>query len=226
MEPNGQKKTTIIVVDDHPIFRRALRDELESQPDFKVVAEAKDGQEAVRIAGEILPDVIIMDISMPKINGIEATKQIKDKCPDTAILVLTVHDEIEHIISVIQAGAAGYLTKDVFGQEVVQAVRGLVAGENVLSPEIFQRVMKSVVRNMTKPIPISCNENITIREQEILRLAANGMCNRDIARKLELSENTVKSYMAEIFSKLGVGNRTEAVTVALKNGFIGFDNTD
>ena len=101
LEPNGQKKTTIMVADDHLIFRRALRDELESQPDFEVVAEARDGQEAVRIAGEILPDVIIMDISMPKINGIEATKQIKDKCPDTAVLVLTVHDETEHILSVL-----------------------------------------------------------------------------------------------------------------------------
>jgi len=217
---NQQNKITIMLADDHPLLRKALRDELEHQPDFEIVAEVGDGEEAVKIATEIVPDVVIMDISMPKINGIEATKQIKAQCPSIEVLVLTVHDETEHIMSILEAGAAGYLIKTVFGEEVVQAVRGVVAGETVLSPQIFQRIIKSALRHVKKPILLDAGGKITTREQEILGLAARGMTNRDIARRLGLSEYTVKSYFAEIFSKLNVGSRTEAVITALEAGII------
>lgn len=217
---NRQNKITIMLADDHPLIRKALRDELENQPDFEIVAEVADGEDAVKIATEIVPDVAIMDISMPKMNGIEATRQIKAKCPSIAVLVLTVHDETEHILSILEAGAAGYLIKTVFGEEVVQAVRGVITGETVLSPEIFQRIIKSALRHVRKPILLGAGEKITTREQEVLGLAARGMSNRDIARKLDLSEYTVKSYLVEIFSKLNVGSRTEAVITALQAGIL------
>ena len=220
---NQLNKTTIMLADDHPLLRKALRDELENQPDFVVVAEAANGEEAVEMATKIVPDVAIIDISMPKMNGIEATRQIKARCPSVAVLVLTVHDETEHILSILEAGASGYLIKTAFGEEVVQSVRGVVTGETVLSPEIFQRVIKSALRHVTKPVSLDTGEKITTREQEILGLAARGMSNRDIARRLDLSEYTVKSYLVEIFSKLNVSSRTEAVITALRTGLLKLD---
>lgn len=133
-------KTRIMLADDHPLLRQALRDVLEKQSDFEVIAEASDGEEAVELATELVPDVVIMDISMPKLNGLEATKQIKANRPAIAILVLTVHSDNEHILSILQAGAGGYLTKSVYGDEVIHAVRALVSGETVLYPTVSQKI--------------------------------------------------------------------------------------
>jgi len=216
---------TIMLADDHPLLRQALRNVLETQTDFKIIAEASDGEEAVRRAVELVPNVVIMDISMPKLNGLEATRQIKAKCPGIAILVLTVHDDSEHILSILEAGAAGYLTKSVFGEEVIHAVRGVVAGEAVLSASISQQIIKYALRHVvTKRLPLDTVERITARELEILRLAAMGMSNKDIAQKLDLSERTVKGYLAEIFSKLNVSSRTEAVITALRSGALTLDD--
>jgi len=215
---------TIMLADDHPLLRQALRSVLEKKPDFEIVAEASDGEEAVRLAVELVPNVVIMDISMPKLNGLEATRQIKAKCPNIAILVLTVHDDSEHILSILEAGAAGYLTKSVFGDEVIHAVRGVVAGETVLSPSISRQIIKHALRHITKPLPLDGVEKITGRELEILRLAATGMSNKDLAQKLDLSEATVKGYLAGIFSKLNVSSRTEAVITALRAGFFTLDD--
>jgi len=213
-----------MLADDHPLLRQALRSVLEKKPDFEIVAEASDGEEAVRLAVELVPNVVIMDISMPKLNGLEATRQIKAKCPNIAILVLTVHDDSEHILSILEAGAAGYLTKSVFGDEVIHAVRGVVAGETVLSPSISRQIIKHALRHITKPLPLDGVEKITGRELEILRLAATGMSNKDLAQKLDLSEATVKGYLAGIFSKLNVSSRTEAVITALRAGFFTLDD--
>lgn len=217
-------KITIMLVDDHPLLRQALRDILEKQTDFKIIAEADDGEEAVKLATELVPNVVIMDISMPRLNGLEATRQIKMKRPEIAILVLTVHNDSEHILSILEAGAAGYLTKSVFGDEVIHAVRGVVSGETVLSPSILQQILKHALRHITKPVPLETGEKITGRELEILRLAATGLSNKDIAQKLGLSLRTVKGYLAEIFSKLNVGSRTEAVITALRAGFLTLDD--
>lgn len=215
---------TIMLADDHPLLRQALRSVLEKKPDFEIVAEASDGEEAVRLAVELVPNVVIMDIGMPKLNGLEATRQIKAKCPNIAILVLTVHDDSEHILSILEAGAAGYLTKSVFGDEVIHAVRGVVAGETVLSASISQQIIKHALRHITKPLSLDGVEEITGRELELLRLAATGMSNKDLAQKLDLSERTVKGYLAGIFSKLNVGSRTEAVITALRAGFFTLDD--
>jgi len=216
---------TIMLADDHPLLRQALRNVLETQTDFRIIAEASDGEEAVRLAVELVPNVVIMDIGMPRLNGLEATRQIKAKCPGIAILVLTVHDDSEHILSILEAGAAGYLTKSVFGEEVIHAVRGVVAGEAVLSASVSQQIIKYALRHVvTKRLPLDTVERITARELGILRLAAMGMSNKDIAQKLNLSERTVKGYLAEIFSKLNVGSRTEAVITALRAGALTLDD--
>lgn len=216
----------ILIADDHPLFRKALREELESQTDFEVVAETGNGEKAIQATSEMRPDVVLMDISMPDISGIEATRCIKEQCPDTAVLVLTVHDETEHVLNILQAGASGYLTKDVFGQEVVQSVRGVAAGESVLSPSIFQRVIKHAAKDTARSVAKTAKSELTSREYEILKSAANGLSNRDIASSMKLSEFTVKSYLAEIYSKFGVNSRTEAVVTALKRGIITIDSSE
>jgi DNA-binding NarL/FixJ family response regulator len=221
---NRLGKITIMLADDHPLLRQALRSVLEKEADFQIIAEANDGEEAVRLATELVPNVVIMDIRMPKINGLEATRQIKAKCPSIAILVLTVHDDSEHILGILEAGAAGYLTKSVFGEEVIHAVRGVAAGEMVLSASVSQQIIKHALQHVTKPLPLDAGEKITPRELEILRMAASGLSNKDIAQKLDLSERTVKGYLAEIFSKLNVSSRTEAVITALRAGFFTLDD--
>ena len=217
-------RITVMLADDHPLLRQALRAVLEKQPDFEIIAEVGDGEEAVRLATKLVPDVVIMDISMPKLNGLEATRQIKTECPDVAVLVLTVHDDSEHVLGILEAGAAGYLTKGVFGNEVIHAVRGIVAGETVLSATISQQVIKHALRHATKPIPLGAGEKMTPRELEILKMAAQGMSNKEIAQQLDLSLRTVKGYLAEIFSKLNVGSRTEAVITALRAGILTMDD--
>ena len=214
------KKITIMLADDHPLVRKALRDVLEKQADFEIVAEAGDGEEAVKIATELVPDVVLMDITMPKLNGIEATRQIKAKCSNIAVLVLTVHDDSEHILGILEAGAAGYLTKRVFGEEVIHAIHSVVAGETVLSAEIFQQILKHAMRYATKPITIAVGEKLTVREIEILNWAAKGKSNKDIAAELNLSQATIKSYLSDIFAKLEVASRTEAVIIGLRAGIL------
>jgi len=218
--------TRIILADDHPLLRQALRDVLEKQPDFVVIAEASDGEEAVKLATELIPDVVIMDISMPKLNGLEATKQIKERCPSIGILVLTVHSDSEHILSILLAGAGGYLTKSVYGDEVIHAIRALVSGEIVLSSEVSQQIFKYAFQHATKPIRLDVGNTLSSRELEVLSLAAKGISNKDIALRLNLSLRTVKEYLAGLFLKLNVASRTEAVIVGLRRGIITLVNLE
>jgi DNA-binding NarL/FixJ family response regulator len=218
--PKESNRINILVVDDHPLLRQAVRGALDKEADFEIIAEAGDGKEAVRLAGELMPDVVIMDISMPNLDGLEATRQIKAVHPNIAVLALTVHDEDAYVLGILEAGAAGYILKTIFGTELIAAVRAVIAGEMVLSPSVALRLMKHVVRRSAKPVPLEAGEKLSIRELEVLRLAAQGMSNKDIALELNLSLRTVKGYLAEIFSKLRVGSRTEAVITALKAGIL------
>lgn len=220
----GQDKITIMLVDDHPLIRQALRNILEKQADFKIVAEASNGEEAVAIATKTTPNVVIMDIGMPYLNGLEATKQIKELCLDTAILVLTIYDDSEHILNILEAGAVGYLTKTAFEKEIVPAVRAVATGDAILSPEIMRRMIRHTARHFEKPVPLDAGERISSRELQILRMTALGLNNKDIAGELGLSLATIKGYLAEIYSKLNVGSRTEAVIVALRSGIITLDD--
>ena len=217
--------TQILIADDHPMMRQSLRSFLEKQTDFEVIAEAGDGEEAIRLALETIPDVVIMDISMPKINGLEATKRIKEKCPEVAVLILTAYTDIEYIIGLVEAGAAGYLTKNIFGEEIAQAIRSVVAGESVLTPAVLQKLIQLAPRKLPTPgLRLNSGEKLSSREHEILTLAARGLSNKDIALELGISVRTVKSHLADIFSKLEVGSRTEAVMKGLQEGFLKVEN--
>lgn len=217
---SNRSKTRIMLADDHPLLRQALRDVLEKQPDFEVIAEASDGEEAVKLATEMLPDIVIMDISMPTLNGLEATKQIKASNPSIAVLVLTVHSDSEHILSILRAGAGGYLTKSVYGDEVIHAVRALVSGETVLSPAVSQQIFKYAFQHSSKPKNLGTGNTLSSRELEVINLAARGISNKDIAQRLGLSLRTVKGYLADLFLKLNVASRTEAVIICLRKGII------
>lgn len=210
---------TILLVDDHPLVRHALKNLIEPQEDMKVIGEAGNGEEAIALVGKLLPNVIIMDIGMPVVNGLEATRRIKAQYPNIAILVLTVHTDKEHVIGILEAGAAGYLTKVVFGDDIIRAIRAIAAGEAVLTPSILQDILKYVHREPAKPV-IADAGNLTAREIYILKLAAKGLSNKNIAANLTLSECTVKSYLVDIFAKINVSSRTEAVMTGLKAGFI------
>jgi NarL family two-component system response regulator LiaR len=216
--------TTIILADDHPVVRKALRNEIEKEADFQILAEAVDGEEAVSLVTELKPNVVIMDIGMPKLNGIEATRQIKRIYHDTMVLVLTIYDDIEHILEILDSGADGYLTKNVLVEEIVQAVRSVIGGEIVLSPEVFRQVLKYALRHNIKPLTLDTRTKLTVREQEILILIAQGMSNKQIAQKLGVGIRTVKSHIVDIYTKLKVFSRTEAVMTSLRAGFFKLDD--
>jgi len=228
LESNQDKKDriTILVADDHPLMRKALKNLLEKQPDLEIVAEAGDGEEAVRLATQLVPDVVIMDIRMPKLSGLEAIRQIKAKCPGIAILVLTVHDDSEYILGTLEAGAAGYLIKSVDEEEVLHAIRGVVSGEMVLSAPISPQLLKQALQRTNRKVLPDIGERLTSRELEVLKLAARGMSNKDISQHLNLSLPTVKGYLADIFNKFNVGSRTEAVIIGLRAGFLTLDDLE
>jgi len=217
-------RTTIVLADDHPLLRKALRDLLEKDTAFEIVGEASDGEEAVNLAADIMPDVVIMDISMPNLDGLQATQQIKARCPNVAVLVLTVHTDDECILDILKAGAAGYLVKSAFGDEVIHAVRAVATGDMVLSPAIGQRLLKEAARFPTRPVHLEAGEKLSARELEVLKLTARGLSNKDVASSLGIKLRTVKGHLADIFSKLRVASRTEAVIAGLQAGFLSLDD--
>ncbi|MFC2013909.1 response regulator [Chloroflexota bacterium] len=219
-----RNKTTILIADDHPLFRRSVRAVLENESDFEIVGEASDGVEAVKLADEMQPDVVLMDITMPELDGLEATRQIKAKHPEIAVLVLTIHSDEQHAIEILEAGAAGYLTKSVFGEEIVHSIRGVISGEMVLSPAIGKRLLELAARYPLKPALLPAGEKLSIRELQIMKLAAHGMSNKEIASELGLTLRTVKRLLDNIFSLLHVSSRTEAVIAGLRMGLLSMDD--
>jgi NarL family two-component system response regulator LiaR len=198
---------------------------LEREEDLEVVAEAGDGEEAVRLTASQRPDVALIDIAMPRLNGIEATKQIKVLCPATAVLILTAYEDDQYIFALLEAGAAGYLLKNVRGRDLIEAVRAVNAGESVLHPVIARKVLDRFARPPGKPSENRTLERPTERELEVLKLAAKGMSNQDIARHLSLSIRTVQAHLSTVFSKMQVGSRTEAVVQALQRGWLTIEDT-
>ncbi|TET18020.1 MAG: response regulator transcription factor [Dehalococcoidia bacterium] len=201
-----------------------MRNLLEREKDFEVVGEAGDGEEAVRLGSELEPDLVIMDIVMPKLSGIEATKLIKQASPSTAVLVLTAYNDIRYIIGLLEAGACGYLLKSARSNEIVGAIRAVRSGESVLDPAVTHKLLQRVVGLVKEPGEVQTSGQLTPREIEILRLAAKGMSNKDIADELFLSLRTVKAHLTNIFNKIGVGSRTEAIIKGLREGYITLDD--
>jgi DNA-binding NarL/FixJ family response regulator len=219
------EKIRILLADDHALVREGTRELLEREEDLEVVAEAGDGEEAVRLTASQRPDVALIDIAMPRLNGIEATKQIKVLCPATAVLILTAYKDDQYIFALLEAGAAGYLLKNVRGRDLIEAVRAVNAGESVLHPVIARKVLDRFARPSGKPSEESALGQLTERELEVLKLAAKGMSNHDIARHLSLSIRTIQAHLSTVFSKMQVGSRTEAVVQALQRGWITIEDT-
>lgn len=217
-------KMRVLLADDHVVFREGMRSLLERWDDLEVVGEAGDGAEAVKLAAELKPDIALLDIVMPNLNGVEATKQIKKVSPSTAVLVLTAYEDDRFILGLLEAGAAGYLLKSARGEEVVEAIRAVSAGESVLHPSITARLLARAARGGDDTARRREESQLTDREFAVLRLAASGKSNKDIADELVVSVPTVKAHLVNVFNKIGVGSRTEAVLVALRRGWLDIES--
>jgi DNA-binding NarL/FixJ family response regulator len=212
------EKLKVLVVDDHALFRRGLEGVLKGEPDIEVIGEAADGAEAVDKAQELMPDVVLMDVRMPKRSGIEATQEIRELLPHAKILMLTISDEEADLYDAIKAGASGYLLKEISIEEVADAIRSVWAGQSRISPSMaskllteFASISKKAEEKRQVPAP-----RLTEREMEVLKLVAEGLNNRDIGARLFISENTVKNHIRNILEKLHLHSRMEAVVYAVR----------
>jgi DNA-binding NarL/FixJ family response regulator len=206
------KPIRIVIADDHPIFRAGLQGLLSAQEDFQVVGEAANGREAVSVVRHAAPDVLLVDLQMPELDGVSAIREIKSIAPATRILVLTTYDSDGDILRAVEAGATGYLLKDTPREELFKAIRATASGDSVLSPSVASKL----VGRARGPV----DRSLSGREIEVLRLVARGISNKIIGKDLRISEATVKTHLLHIFAKLGVDDRTAAVTAAMERGVL------
>lgn len=227
--PNNDEdvaQITVVIADDHPITREGTRQILDADRGIAVVGEAADGAELVRLVERLSPDVAMVDVSMPNMNGIEATKKIKALRPAIAVLIVSAYDDDRYVFAALAAGAAGYLLKDVSARTLTRAVHQVHAGEPVLHPEIAKKVLARVAQSDGISAKSPHDSTLTNREHETLRLAARGMSNAKIAQALSVSIRTVQAHLTQTFAKLGVGSRTEAVIAGLRSGLLKMEDLD
>jgi len=214
---------SIVVADDHEVVRAGFAALLDTQPDFTVLGTASDGIEAVRVCRELRPDVVLMDVRMPSLDGIEATRQLaRDDHPGPRVLILTTFDLDEYVFDALRAGASGFLLKDVTAERLFEAVRVVAVGEGLLTPAVTRRLISEFARlrpaaDVRPPVGLS---RLTPRETEVLRLVAEGLSNPEVARRLVVTEETVKTHVSRILAKLGLRDRTQAVVAAYESGLV------
>ena len=208
------EKITVLIVDDHPVVRQGLRTFLELQEDLEILGEAGDGEEAVAQVEKLLPDVVLMDLMMPEVDGIEATRRIRAISPSSKVIALTSFTDDEMVFPAVKAGAAGYLLKDVRPQDLADAIRTVHRGEALLHPTIAAKLMQDIAQDKPKGV----GQGLTERELEVLQHIARGMSNKEIAGALVLSEKTVKTHVSNILQKLHLADRTQAALYAVKEG--------
>ncbi len=216
------KKITVLVAEDHTIVRKGICSLIDGKAEIQVVGEAEDGREAIDKAGTLLPDVVLMDITMPHLNGLEATRQIKKLFPQIKILALTMYTNEEYILQILQAGASGYVIKQAAPAELISAIHAVYRGDSFLSPSISKTIIDEYLRRTTPAVPVE-QEKLTDREREVLQLIAEGYSNREIADKLNLSVKTVGVHRTNIMEKLEIHNVTDLVKYALRKGIISLD---
>lgn len=210
----------ILLVDDHDLFRKGIARLIDSQPDFRIVGEARDGREALEMARKLSPDVILMDIEMPLWNGAEATRRIKAEMPDINVVMLTVSDDDANLFTSIRAGASGYLLKSVKPEELFRRLRGVSVGEAAISPLLAAKILQEFARLDQAPSNPCGVEGLSSRETEVLALVAKGMTNREIGEHLHIAENTVKNHLRNILEKLQLSNRAQAAAFAVRHGLV------
>jgi len=224
----GNDPIRVLIADDHAFFRRGLEAVLQGEVGLDLVGQASDGQEAVQIASEVVPDVVLMDIRMPKITGIEACRATKEVAPSAKIVMLTISDEEEDLFEAIRAGASGYLLKDIPLDEVAEAVRAVHGGQSLINPSMAGKLLSEFATLAKRDaeeeerVQHVAAPKLTDREMEVLKLVARGMNNRDIAKELFISENTVKNHVRNILEKLQIHSRMEAVMIAVRQKLIEF----
>jgi DNA-binding NarL/FixJ family response regulator len=226
--PEGAAR--LVVVDDHELARDGLRDMLADVPDVEVVGEAADGQEALELCRRVRPDLVFMDLRMPRMDGLAATRAIKRELPKTSVLVMTMHENPDYLLQALRAGAAGYVLKDAAQDEVLSAVEGVLSGDTPLAPELAAQLLRRLATEIREPANglqpsqrrAKMSEPLTPREIEVLELLVLGKTNRQIAEEFVLSVGTVKNHVEHILAKFGVSDRTQAVVRALELGIIRF----
>jgi DNA-binding NarL/FixJ family response regulator len=224
--PERPEPIRTLIVDDHALFRRGLEMVLDSEQDIELVGQASDGEEAVEKAGESLPDVVLMDIRMPRSSGIEACRAMKEVVPSAKIVILTISDEEEDLFEAIRAGASGYLLKDIPLDEVAETVRAVHGGQSLINPSMAGKLLTEFAalarRDQEERVEQIPAPRLTEREMQVLKLVARGMNNRDIGKELFISDNTVKNHVRNILEKLQIHSRMEAVMVAVRDKLIEF----